>query len=164
MPTTTLTWANFPPHSVRAPASGTRSATVNTSRRPRAESSARVCWSSKPKPTRFVDDCAGSCPEWTPYWKLELEETSDMPRQPAESAAGSRTAERYGAGAVGFHHISPRETLAFRPARDSDVRSTARIPRPAFLHVFEGVVGGFLGILYGCPALDLPLFGFCACG
>src|SRR5713101_3617922 len=31
-----------------------------------------------------------------------------------------------------FHHISPRETLAFRPARDSDVRSTACIP-PAFL-------------------------------
>src|SRR5260370_4977854 len=111
MPTTTLTWANLPPHSVRAPASGMKSAIVYTSRRPRAESSARVCWCSKPKPARFVDDCAGSCPEWTPYWKLELEETSDMTRQPAESAAGSRPAARYGDGACGFHHLSPRATL-----------------------------------------------------
>src|SRR5258708_28220748 len=63
-------------------------------------------------------------------------------------------------GAV-LHHISPRETLAFRPASDSDARSAACIPWPAFVDVFEGVMGRLVGILYGCPALDLPLFWSC---
>src|SRR5579859_6992845 len=103
MPTTTLTWANLPPHSVRAPASGMRSAIVYTSPRPRAGSWALVCWYSKPKPNSLWINCADSCPSWTPYWKLRLKETSDMTRQPAQSAAGSKTAAHYGAGAVGFH-------------------------------------------------------------
>src|SRR5258708_6708872 len=58
----------------------------------------------------------------------------------------------------GIHPISPRETLAFRPARDSDVRSTACIP-PAFLDVCRGVTRWLFGILYGCPALDTRCSG-----
>src|SRR6267154_572680 len=58
---------------------------------------------------------------------------------------GVRQIGKKGKGALGdFHHISPRETLAFRPARDSDARSAACIPWPAFLDVFEGVLWGDL--------------------
>jgi len=46
-----------------------------------------------------------------------------------------------------------------KAGEDSDARNVARIPRPAFLDVFDGVTGRFAGILYGCPALDLPLLG-----
>jgi NAD(P)-dependent dehydrogenase (short-subunit alcohol dehydrogenase family) len=67
-------------------------------------------------------------------------------------------------GPAGIHPISPRETPAFRPARDSDARSTACLPRLAFLHVCRGVMAWVFGILYGCPVLDAALFGSCACG
>src|SRR5258708_27289864 len=39
-----------------------------------------------------------------------------------------------------IHLISPRETLAFRPARDKDRRGLACLPRPAFLDVCQGVM------------------------
>src|ERR1700688_1513752 len=52
------------------------------------------------------------------------------------------------------HPISPRQTLAFRPVRDSDTRSLACLPPPAFLDVCQGVLAWFFGILYGCPVLD----------
>ena len=42
---------------------------------------------------------------------------------------------------IRVHPISPRETLAFRPARDSDTRSAAYIPGLAFLDVCQGVMG-----------------------
>src|SRR5258708_7247848 len=62
------------------------------------------------------------------------------------------------------HSISPRETLAFRRARDSETRSLACPPRLAFLDVCQGVMGSFFGTLYGCPVLGRPLFESCACG
>src|ERR1700719_4893918 len=45
------------------------------------------------------------------------------------------------------HYTSPRETLAFRPERDSDARSAACFPRSAFLDVCRGVVAWLLDIL-----------------
>jgi len=63
-----------------------------------------------------------------------------------------------------FIYFSARDA-AFRPARDSDRRSVACLPRPAFLDVCRGAMGVIFGRLYGCPARHLAaLFGSCACG
>src|SRR5258707_656620 len=82
----------------------------------------------------------------------------------AQSKGTFWPSRRRQAGSRTVHPISSRETLAFRPARDSDTRSLACLPRPAFLDVCQGVMCAVFGILYGCPVLDSPLFGPCACG
>src|SRR5271166_3434423 len=61
--------------------------------------------------------------------------------QVVEDTAADDTASDDKYPDVALHLISPRETLAFRPARDSDTRSAACLPRPAFLDVCRSVMG-----------------------